>query len=91
MLKQNMGFLLITNGCQPPSGGCVLKLLVILSLSNILFVQPPSGGCVLKHGIHRVACQNADPAAFGRLCVETATEGSVSVSADSSRLRAAVC
>ena len=33
--------------------------------------QPPSGGCVLKHGIHGVTCQNADPAAFGRLCVET--------------------
>ena len=36
--------------------------------------QPPSGGCVLKP---RYATQGTDahgPAAFGRLCVETANE-----------------
>ena len=34
-------------GNQPPSGGCVLKLL-ILRLPACLKRQPPSGGCVLK-------------------------------------------
>ena len=33
--------------CQPPSGGCVLKLFV-LNLPFLDFGQPPSGGCVLK-------------------------------------------
>ena len=32
---------------QPPSGGCVLKLIGILCFSHHKF-QPPSGGCVLK-------------------------------------------
>ena len=32
---------------QPPSGGCVLKLL-ILTMPTPIIVQPPSGGCVLK-------------------------------------------
>ena len=32
---------------QPPSGGCVLKLLLVVSVLKI-FCQPPSGGCVLK-------------------------------------------
>ena len=36
---------------QPPSGGCVLKQLVILYY-KITNKQPPSGGCVLKHLIH---------------------------------------
>ncbi len=32
---------------QPPSGGCVLKLLRYYRLLH-QYVQPPSGGCVLK-------------------------------------------
>ncbi len=34
-------------GCQPPSGGCVLKL---FGAARLRFArrQPPSGGCVLK-------------------------------------------
>ena len=32
---------------QPPSGGCVLKLLKGM-LINVFETQPPSGGCVLK-------------------------------------------
>ena len=32
---------------QPPSGGCVLKLFVRLTVVPRFF-QPPSGGCVLK-------------------------------------------
>ena len=34
-------------GSQPPSGGCVLKLLFLLAVIA-LKIQPPSGGCVLK-------------------------------------------
>ena len=33
--------------CQPPSGGCVLKLPSFYQLFQLLS-QPPSGGCVLK-------------------------------------------
>ena len=56
---------------QPPSGGCVLK-----QAQSELFVdiedQPPSGGCVLKHLlIGQSQTREIDPAAFGRLCVET--------------------
>ena len=37
----------INDRIQPPSGGCVLKL--ISQKQNILEIsQPPSGGCVLK-------------------------------------------
>ena len=33
---------------QPPSGGCVLKLLNVYYNPDIGELQPPSGGCVLK-------------------------------------------
>ena len=33
--------------CQPPSGGCVLKLSLFISSCGKI-CQPPSGGCVLK-------------------------------------------
>ena len=33
--------------------------------------QPPSGGCVLKQGVIDTGRAAEDPAAFGRLCVET--------------------
>ena len=33
--------------------------------------QPPSGGCVLKHPLVDLCRCFPDPAAFGRLCVET--------------------
>ena len=32
---------------QPPSGGCMLKLIVI-AIKAVEMIQPPSGGCVLK-------------------------------------------
>ena len=32
---------------QPPSGGCVLKRLVLGDCPPFI-IQPPSGGCVLK-------------------------------------------
>ena len=34
--------------CQPPSGGCVLKPIVV-EIVGKKSSQPPSGGCVLKH------------------------------------------
>ena len=55
---------------QPPSGGCVLKLLLTNLKGNIMF-QPPSGGCVLKPEEGKGYNIDTLPAAFGRLCVET--------------------
>ena len=55
---------------QPPSGGCVLKHTDGVRLGFRLF-QPPSGGCVLKHDVFCAGCNAGQPAAFGRLCVET--------------------
>ena len=55
---------------QPPSGGCVLKLLEASEQSRVE-CQPPSGGCVLKPTEDKPAYSGKYPAAFGRLCVET--------------------
>ena len=55
------------------------------------FGQPPSGGCVLKHPLHAGRKGGAEPAAFGRLCVETYSEAELSFISATSRLRAAVC
>ena len=55
---------------QPPSGGCVLKP-VSIDYELAANGQPPSGGCVLKH-MRALKSDNLwEPAAFGRLCVET--------------------
>ena len=48
----------------------MLKLLFVL-ISTSQKIQPPSGGCVLKQPGAVVAVVEAEPAAFGRLCVET--------------------
>ena len=53
--------------------------------------QPPSGGCVLKQRSGGVFLGRQHPAAFGRLCVETALRWMSSSTRASSRLRAAVC
>ena len=55
---------------QPPSGGCVLKLLNAGTTIN-WESQPPSGGCVLKRLSQVKTWCNGVPAAFRRLCVET--------------------
>ena len=57
--------------CQPPSGGCVLKR-AISDRAGSRQNQPPSGGCVLKRWIADRFAMTAGPAAFRRLCVETA-------------------
>ena len=56
---------------QPPSGGCVLKHgrgKTFIPSQN----QPPSGGCVLKRHRRQRRRLRQRPAAFRRLCVETA-------------------
>ena len=75
---------------QPPSGGCVLKLLTYRK-DKMKKSQPPSGGCVLKLDGLCVCVEFAHPAAFGRLCVETMNMDQMWGIPDSSRLRAAVC
>ena len=61
---------------QPPSGGCVLKppCLIFQTAFN---TQPPSGGCVLKRWSHCLPTGRGRPAAFRRLCVETADTAKV--------------
>ena len=55
---------------QPPSGGCVLKH-ERGWLVQCRGHQPPSGGCVLKRAKEEAYTALMEPAAFGRLCVET--------------------
>ena len=55
---------------QPPSGGCVLKRHILSPIQRITG-QPPSGGCVLKLRYGADSLLQSNPAAFGRLCVET--------------------
>ncbi len=75
---------------QPPSGGCVLKRLMIDRIFTNL-TQPPSGGCVLKpqevskNGVAKIA------ATFGWLCVETASPILIKSDIECSHLRVAVC
>ena len=59
---------------QPPSGGCVLKQIVI-NYAGQKNIQPPSGGCVLKPPSSMRCGIFPAPAAFGRLCVETRRAG----------------
>ena len=47
MLKQDDKLYVIACTGQPPSGGCVLKLDLVVPIDKT-FMQPPSGGCVLK-------------------------------------------
>ena len=38
---------------QPPSGGCVLKLITV-KFTLMIGCQPPSGGCVLKQIVRAI-------------------------------------
>ena len=79
-----------TQESQPPSGGCVLKQAVSIK-ERLKRIQPPSGGCVLKLK-NNPQFQDFDyPAAFRRLCVETAIKAVQSNLDTTSRLQAAVC
>ena len=70
MLKRNDSTYAYMIGAQPPSGGCVLKLVESASNEQATY-QPPSGGCVLKQQLSSDAVNYTRPAAFRRLCVET--------------------
>ena len=70
MLKHLSASLPAPAELQPPSGGCVLKLL-IARLRHLRKTQPPSGGCVLKLNYLILKKKYITPAAFRRLCVET--------------------
>ena len=59
--------------------------------SQFLDIQPPSGGCVLKQIAVNQEQEFVDPAAFGRLCVETGDAAVYTAWRLASRLRAAVC
>ena len=63
---------------QPPSGGCVLKPFE-RNTDSSGGRQPPSGGCVLKLLGERMEKQQAEAAAFGRLCVETIFSSRISL------------
>ena len=70
---------------QPPLGGCVLKPDEIEVQREVVY-QPPLGGCVLKLAL-KVAQMGGDkPAAFRRLCVETAPCVATTLPTTASRL-----
>ena len=70
MLKLGSSTTAVMVKVQPPSGGCVLKLQLILD-ETAAGGQPPSGGCVLKQIHRQPVIRDRQPAAFRRLCVET--------------------
>ena len=70
MLKLTIENTSLSAKAQPPSGGCVLKRRKHFGHRHRI-AQPPSGGCVLKLGEDVFALAVDQPAAFGRLCVET--------------------
>ena len=89
MLKPASGAYTVQATAQPPSGGCVLKLIPCKSLPTLI-IQPPSGGCVLKHAAQifpRLAL--AQPPSGG--CVLKLAGILTFVAARASRLQAAVC
>ena len=49
-MKQDGSLKQVVFDGQPPSGGCVLKLLGLVVFLYLLG-QPPSGGCVLKQAL----------------------------------------
>ena len=70
MLKQQQGALRRKNGSQPPSGGCVLKL---LELNCTIFHIRPAAFGRLRVETDFLSYPDTwpSPAAFGRLRVET--------------------
>ena len=76
-------------GYQPPSGGCVLKL-IICCLGIRLAVQPPSGGCVLKPQLPQFYPQVAKQPPSGGCVLKHRSIKKMAVTL-TSRLQAAVC
>ena len=53
MLKLSLPECSVVDQFQPPSGGCVLKLIWAVRMAMVTN-QPPSGGCVLKQYLGRL-------------------------------------
>ena len=70
MLKQKKRERQICYGSQPPSGGCVLKLLVV-AVALLVAVPAAFGRLCVETSAALSAYSRSLPAAFGRLCVET--------------------
>ncbi len=70
MLKQQMPIPAMLKRFQPPSGGCVLKLLTKI-LFLILLVPAAFGRLCVETSSGSLLLMCFEPAAFGRLCVET--------------------
>ena len=90
MLKRQKRFGVNANPTQPPSGGCVLKLLVLHTLFSTTASAAFGRLCVETNKCPAHTTDRAS-AAFGRLCVETDATGAPRGEAKFSRLRAAVC
>ena len=58
---------------QPPSGGCVLKLLSKMRAVSV-FLPAAFGRLCVETPLPPSSSQPAKPAAFGRLCVETSNQ-----------------
>ena len=73
MLKRQKFCHIFQQKIQPPSGGCVLKLVYQPCAGTSIYPNPAAFGrlCVETNNQARFWINN-EPAAFGRLCVETA-------------------
>ena len=70
MLKLTALTVTCISACQPPSGGCVLKLLVHIHYCYQIYPAAFRRLCVETHQCQH-ATRRPSPAAFRRLCVET--------------------
>ena len=59
---------------QPPSGGCVLKLLLVMEMAS-LTGQPPSGGCVLKPNLYEYPLDSQNQPPSGGCVLKLARKG----------------
>ena len=75
---------------QPPSGGCVLKLLDV-DISAYQGKAAAFGRLCVETSLFRFRQSSYLAAAFGRLCVETLVLNACHLALGRSRLRAAVC
>ena len=70
MLKQEIVRVVLSYQVQPPSGGCVLKLFVLI-LSVTVNTAAAFGRLCVETSEKRIKIRLSNAAAFGRLCVET--------------------
>ena len=90
MLKPDVGFGLVLGAAQPPSGGCVLKL--VIGIAAVAAAFPAAFRRLCVETIKPVGRKLYEwPAAFRRLCVETLAMARIDLPLMTSRLQAAVC